>query len=780
MTDTFQQTAEYIARLTGDVNTPMDWRVIHDTNKGEPAHTYRGTVTELYHTLQGYNQAGWGVFVCINAMDGQGRDLANVAYVRAHVVDLDDVFTSRAAYERAVNSNPQPHFAVNTSPDKYHIYWLSEHYTGNDYYSGIQRKLAQTYDGDRKIIDASRVLRVPGFLHQKDPQNPYMVSSWPLFERPRYSIDEMAHHLQHINIVNYVSIRSPLGEKELEAPSLDWLNFAMGLLNPNEMERGEWLSVSAAFKQSGWNHATEEELYRIWVEWCNQYDENDEPENLKLWNSIKDSEVGWGSFERKTPVNAYMKFGSNPSRMGSQTPVDPSHPVQKTPLPPPIDRSPVAEQSTDSFGELLSAEHCKVWFKNCTFIERTGEIFSPSGRFMNSTKFNGKFGGKQFIITGNGKCTDDPWKAALRSTMWTVPKADHVRFLPNEEPFTMIEDKLGRKGLNTYIPIKTTGVEGDVSLFLDHVNRILPNPEDQKIWLDYLAHCVKYPGHKIPWAPLLQSAEGVGKSVFFEVMQHALGDMYVYRPKAPELVSSGSKFNAWMRSKLLIVVDEIKIDERRELIEILKPMITDSRVEVQAKGVDQEMEDNLANWIFFSNYKDAIPINKNGRRYAIFFSVLQSAADILEAGMNDAYFNRLWGWLEDGGLENVTYWLKNYPIEKGSIPVRAPQTSSHAEALRISRSPMEVVIADCVEDGATGFRGGYVSVIAVGNKCKAAGMRQPSRAAIVTMLQNLGYVELGRAVQCFAQEDPTNKSVIFGISSSMDVAGYGPAQGYTM
>ena len=398
---------------------------------------------------------------------------------------------------------------------------------------------------------------------------------------------------------------------------------------------------------------------------------------------------------------------------------------------------------------------------------------------MGSTSFNGRYGGKQFIITSTGKVTDEPWKAALRSTCWTIPKVDHVRFLPDHPTFEIVEDSLNRRGLNTYIPAKIDAQPGDVSIWLDWFDRILPNKEDQKVLFDYMAHCVKFPGYKIPWAPLVQSAQGIGKTIFREVMSHALGDMYVYSPKAPELVKSGSTFNAWMRGKLLIMVDEIKIDERRELIEILKPMITDSRVEIQSKGVDQDMEDNPANWIFFSNYKDAVPINKDDRRYAIFYSALQSKADILNTGMDDVYFNRLWPWLRDeGGLQAVAHWLLNYPIECGQIPVRAPETSSHAEAITISRSPLEVIIADCIGDELPGFRGGYISTLSIIAKAKGSGIRTPSVRTVQSCLETMGHVHLGRAKRAYIQEDVNRRTELYGSLSSLDVEGYGRAQGY--
>lgn len=753
MTD-LKLTAWYIETLTGDVNTIIDWRCIHDQRKDLPAHTYRGTLSDIAPTLEDYNQRGYGIFCTINQLDGKGHELTNVQHIRTQVIDLDNKLTAQINYERANSAGAS--FAVQSSPGKYHVYWKVQPYQGNDFYTLIQKKLAQLYDGDKSITDATRVMRVPGFIHLKS--EPQLVTGWPLpaIDQIR-TAQEMQDDLAHVNIIDHTTTRSPLGELSMAAPSLDWLKFAVGLVDPNDMDRGEWLSFSAAIKQSGWSLAKPEEIQKIWSDWCDRYNDNNIGENLKLWNSINNTEVGWKSIERKSPVKAYTMFGFKDAP----------------------DASKNKEVSSNKYGEILSEYDCKEYFKNCYFVERTGQIFGDKGRFMNANQFNGRYGGKQFIITSTGKLTDEPWKAALRSTCWTIPKVDHIRFLPDKPTFEVVDDTLGRRGLNIYIPARIDAREGDISIWFDWFDKILPDKNDQKILFDYIAHCVKFPGYKIPWAPLIQSTQGIGKTIFKELMSHALGDMYVYSPKAQELIKSGSTFNAWMRGKLLIMVDEIKIDERRELIEILKPMITDNRIEIQSKGVDQEMEDNPANWIFFSNYKDAVPINKNDRRYAIFYSKLQNASDLINDGMNDSYFNRLWSWLRnDSGLQAITHWLLNYPIERGAIPLRAPKTSSHNQALMISRSPMEVVINNCIADRIAGFCGGYISTIAVINKSKAAGMRTPSSRVVQNCLETMGFVSIGRSLRPYLQEDVSNRTELYGTVTGIGIEGYGRAQGY--
>ncbi len=754
----FEIAQSYVLALTGDVNSVLDWRMIHDIKKDIPAHIFRGTLSQAWETLCKHNSEGYGIFCNINALDGHGKELANVDYIRAHVVDLDNLLTAQVNFENAMKNHPLPTFFVQSSPGKYHIYWTVQSYRDNDFYTLHQRKLRQIYDGDKSVIDPTRVLRVPGFLHLKNPQQPHLVTCAALNGYGRLiPASELAASLAHINVIDGgVGTRHQLGDPTMAAPSFELLKQALTLVDPNNLDRGEWISITAAVKQAGWILADNDTLFKMWSEWCALYTKNDLGENIKQWNSIRETEVGWKTIERKTAIKLYQVLGNTTFQQPN-----------------------IVEQEPDKFKDVIEAHQCPEYFKNCYFVESVGEIFTSKGRFMNSTKFNGSYAGKLFVINNTGKSTDEPWKAALRSTMWTIPKVDHIRFLPDQPTFKIVEDELGRSGLNIYIPVKIKHKEGDVSLWLQHLEKMLPVASDREIIYDYLAHIVQYPGYKIPWSPLIQSTEGVGKTVIQETMTNILGSMYTHSPKAQDLVKSGSTFNAWMRNKLLIIVNEIKVDEKRELLEILKPLITEARIEIQRKGVDQEMEDNIANWFFFSNHKDAIPLDENGRRFAVFYSQVQTKNDKLLHGMDDAYFDRLWTWLRDeGGHQAIAHWLLNRPIGKGKIPKTAPLTSSYQEALKINRSPIEVVITNCVQDGLPGFRSGFISITAAITRVKAAGIRNPTQRTIEAVLARMGYIELGKAPRTYAQEDVVNRPILYGSISTLDVNNYGREQGY--
>jgi len=454
-------------------------------------------------------------------------------------------------------------------------------------------------------------------------------------------------------------------------------------------------------------------------------------------------------------------------------------PVQSVIPPMPVNDPP----PLDCSGEYLTHIEQQQWFDGFVLIGPENRIFDRKGLKYGPGAFNSTYGGKKFMIDTYGKLTDEPWKAATQSTLWTIPKVDGTTFRPLLPTGEIITDELNRRLVNNYIPATIASMKGDPSPFLKHMELVIPNAGDRNILYAYLAHNAKFPGHKIPWAPLIQSTEGVGKNVIKYAMMHVMGDHYTYPPNAKELASGGSKFNGWMREKLFFICDEIKTDEKRDLVEILKPMITETTMEVQSKGIDQRKDDNPANWLFFSNHKDAIPVHANGRRFAIFYSAIQSRQDLLNAGMDDAYFSKLYDqWLgphtHKSGLKIIANFLLSYPIERGKISMRAPETTSMAEAIVQSRGWLAQLIAEAVDEDLPGFRNGWISTAAVKRRLEASRRKPVESKTMAAAITELGYHKIGRASRPYFQEDVNTRSSLWHINSNVLVESYGPSQGY--
>lgn len=129
-----------------------------------------GSIDELASQLIAANQAGAGVFVMVNAGDQRGRKAENVVRVRAHFVDLD-----KPGIDPLFTAEVPPHIVVESSAGKWHAYWLAEAGASLDEFSALQQALAKRFEGDELVKDIARLMRLPGFYHQKGSGEPFMA-----------------------------------------------------------------------------------------------------------------------------------------------------------------------------------------------------------------------------------------------------------------------------------------------------------------------------------------------------------------------------------------------------------------------------------------------------------------------------------------------------------------------------------------------------------------------------------------------------------------------------
>jgi hypothetical protein len=115
---------------------------------------------------------GAGVFVTINATDLTGRKSENIKRIRA-VWQEDD----------KGHGGPfplDPSLVIESSPGHFHRYWLvaddwPADEQGRSDFAAVMERMVASYGSDKNAKDICRVLRVPGFLHRKDPTQPHMV-----------------------------------------------------------------------------------------------------------------------------------------------------------------------------------------------------------------------------------------------------------------------------------------------------------------------------------------------------------------------------------------------------------------------------------------------------------------------------------------------------------------------------------------------------------------------------------------------------------------------------
>lgn len=402
----------------------------------------------------------------------------------------------------------------------------------------------------------------------------------------------------------------------------------------------------------------------------------------------------------------------------------------------------VTEATPRQRGGLMFADEQLELFKGCVYMRDLHRVFVPDGSVLKPEQFRAYYAGWTFVLDdANSKVTTDAWKAFTESQILEHPRVLRPMFRPDLEPGLVFEYN-GHLRVNNYVPAKVEKRPGDVSLFLDHLRRVLPDERDQMILLAFMAACVQHKGVKFQWCVLLQGIEGNGKTLFSRIVAEAIGMTYVHSPRATEITN---KFNSWMRDKLFVYIEDVYIPgSKREVLETLKPIITNDWQAVEMKGVDQSLEYVVANMMLNSNHRDAIQISDGQRRFCVFYTAQQEEGDLQRDGMTGEYFDRLYTWLRDGGYANVAHFLENYDIPDELNPAkgakRAPKSSTYDQVIESSRGRVEQEIIEAISNERAGFCGGWVSSMALDTlleEKRLASKVPPNKRK--DLMQSLGY-----------------------------------------
>lgn len=119
---------------------------------------FNGTLKEHFDVLSIKSSLGAGVFVVIN--EG-GQSTGEITRVRYIFVDTDG-----APLDPILAALP-PHMVIESSPGKYHVYWRAADVT-LDQFGAIQKAAIAKFGTDDQVHDLPRVMRLPGFDHQKE------------------------------------------------------------------------------------------------------------------------------------------------------------------------------------------------------------------------------------------------------------------------------------------------------------------------------------------------------------------------------------------------------------------------------------------------------------------------------------------------------------------------------------------------------------------------------------------------------------------------------------
>ena len=213
----------------------------------------------------------------------------------------------------------------------------------------------------------------------------------------------------------------------------------------------------------------------------------------------------------------------------------------------------------------------------------------------------------------------------------------------------------GKRCINTYRPsdLVQHRKPGDVTWWLDHLARVIPDKSQQENVQDWQAYALQYPGRKINYHLLIGGDSGIGKDSLFQPFLRGVGTF-------AEVGESSLKwdFEDHLDESKLVCVQEISsFVGNQKLEDKLKSQLANppETLLINPKSRGKKEVPNLMNWIFYSNRPYPLNLSENDRRVFCVWCA-PTHADAM-AWNKEGYFQRYYDQLNNSGDYAVVDWL---------------------------------------------------------------------------------------------------------------------------
>ncbi|WP_420956606.1 DUF5906 domain-containing protein [Burkholderia gladioli] len=341
--------------------------------------------------------------------------------------------------------------------------------------------------------------------------------------------------------------------------------------------------------------------------------------------------------------------------------------------------------SEDDFGVGDVDDAPKGWHDGWYFLaarDRLAKVGEPGT--LSITGFNTRFAVQ---MSANSKGKKEAAFEAVRNGPG-FPIAEDVVYAAGQPPVYMFE---GRRFVNAYressIPPAATnespGGREAVARVRRHLELLCGEPDTARMVETWIALNVREPGRLIGVALLVKGVQGDGKTIIFsQLMSEIMGRENVGLIANKEM---SSDFSGWATGRAVRVVEELKAPghNRHDMLNSIKPNITNPTVRVVRKGQDGFDALNTTNYACLTNHEDALPLDETDRRWWVIFSPFTDIAQ-LRALVGDlpTYFDALSKAIAHHGPELRKYFLECPLDVRVHHHMRAPATEGRARMIQ--------------------------------------------------------------------------------------------------
>ena len=310
---------------------------------------------------------------------------------------------------------------------------------------------------------------------------------------------------------------------------------------------------------------------------------------------------------------------------------------------------------------------------------------------------------------------------------------------------------------NRWRDARPVPVAGNVKPWLDHVERMIPDPKERAHVLNVMAFKVQHPEKKINHAVLHGGNPGSGKDTMWAPFFYAVGGQSLRNVSLVRNEEVTSQWGYALETEVL-VINELRQSEakdRRALENQLKPLIAapPEFLSVQRKGLAPYDLVNRLQVIAFSNERVAINLPSDDRRWFVIWSDAQR--------MSDEEGEVIWFWLESGGKSAVAAWLHQRDVSAFAPGATPFLTEAKAIMVEAGMSGAESFLVDLMRNRLGEFSKGVVGAPWHALCDRLQGTAQGSvkivQPALLHALKEAGWIDMGR----IASRDLLTKKHIF-------------------
>ena len=228
----------------------------------------------------------------------------------------------------------------------------------------------------------------------------------------------------------------------------------------------------------------------------------------------------------------------------------------------------------------------------------------------------------------------------------------------------------------------------NLSLLLNHI-RLLSNNQEEiyQFVLKWLAFLFQKPAEKNNVALLFKSKQGLGKDMFYQMLEKMIGQKYSGNTARPERDIFGD-FNLFLRNKILVVMNELDAKVGFRYSEKLKDLITNIKEPIRKMRTDvSESDRSFAHYMFFTNKEFPIKVERGDRRLFV--------SEITQPVPSKEYFDRLGEAIQDPqALRELFDFLMSLDISQVDWIRDKPMTEYMADLLEVGQDREMVFLKD--------------------------------------------------------------------------------------